>query len=76
MFMTKERKKCLTTSNYFYIYMEHTATEQNNGAKETVKTTKGIYSPCIKIRGKRNVRATIYPLFPRHVIFFNPKILV
>jgi len=55
--------------------MEHTATEQNNGAKETVKTTMGIYSPCIKISGKRNVRATIYPLFPRHVTIFNPKIL-
>jgi hypothetical protein len=33
--VTKERKKGLTTSNYFYIYMEHIATEQNNGAKET-----------------------------------------
>jgi hypothetical protein len=54
--------------------MEHITTEQNNGAKETVKTTKGFYSPCIKSRGKRKVRATIYPLFHRQVNFFNPKI--
>jgi hypothetical protein len=45
--------------------MEHVTTEQNNGAKENVKITKGLYSPCIKLRGKRNVRATIHPLFPR-----------
>lgn len=76
MYMTKERKKNLTTSNYYYIYTEHMATVQNNDANKTVKTTKGFYSPCITNSRKRYVRATIYPLFPRHVIIFNPKILV
>jgi hypothetical protein len=47
---TKEIKKGLTTSNYFYIYMEHIATAQNNGANGTVKTTKVFHSPCTKIR--------------------------
>lgn len=74
--MTKQRKKGLTTSNYFYIYTEHMATVQNNGANKTAKTTKSFYSPYITNRGKRYVRAIIYPLFPRHVIIFNPKILV
>jgi hypothetical protein len=67
--------KGLATSNYYYIYMEHIATVQNNGANKTVKK-KSFYSPSIKNSGKGHIRATICPLFPRHVIFSNPKVLV
>jgi len=51
--MTKEGKKYLTTSNYFYIYMERIATEQNNGAKRNRENNKGFLLTVYQIQGEK-----------------------